>query len=96
MAQLTRNAKRGIIQLQIKEQIDMTPISINLICPHCHAVALELPADARPIQERKVCCPSCNQVTKLANLKMQTGDTFQQHQRKISPNAKIAAYAYGR
>ena len=74
----------------------MFPVSIELVCPHCKQIALQLPANARPIQEQKISCPSCGNMTKLAKLKTPTGDTFQQYRREIDPKSKISVYVYGR
>ncbi|WP_034296608.1 hypothetical protein [Herbaspirillum sp. RV1423] len=67
---------------------------ISLACPHCGQLMLQLSPDARPIQEKKVACPSCCKQTKMAKLKTSSGDTYQLYLRQIDPNARIGIYSY--
>ncbi|AKZ62098.1 hypothetical protein F506_04910 [Herbaspirillum hiltneri N3] len=67
---------------------------ISLACPHCGQLMLQLSPDARPIQEKKVACPSCCKQSKMAKLKTSSGDTYQLYIRQIDPNARIGVYSY--
>ncbi|GEM_PF-1023665 len=67
---------------------------INLACPHCGQLMLQLSADARPIQEQKIACPACSKRSKMAKLKTSSGDTYQLYIRQIDPNAQIGIYSY--
>ncbi|GGC78053.1 hypothetical protein GCM10011396_26550 [Undibacterium terreum] len=62
---------------------------IDLICPYCGELVLQLPTEARPIQERQYICTSCNRKTKIAKLMTSNGNTFQDYTRQNSPNAQI-------
>ncbi|MBB3213543.1 transcription elongation factor Elf1 [Herbaspirillum sp. Sphag1AN] len=68
--------------------------NINLACPHCGQMLLQLSIDARPIQEQKVACPACARRSKMAALKTSTGDTYQLYIRQIDPRAQISVYSY--
>ena len=73
----------------------MIPNHIDLVCPYCKQRILQLPADARPIQEQKCRCPACGRHVKIASMKTPDGETFQRYRRLIDPNAKVSVYIYG-
>lgn len=82
------------VNAQARAQATLFAQDISLACPHCGQLMLQLPADARPIQEKKVACPACSRQTKMAKLKTSNGDTYQLHIRQIDPKARIGVYSY--
>jgi transposase-like protein len=67
---------------------------IDLACPHCQQLMLQISTDARPIQEQRHTCSSCNQTTKIAKLMTGEGHTFQEYMRTRNPKARMPIYEY--
>lgn len=70
----------------------MSPNYIDLACPYCGHLVLQLPAEARPIQEQQHICTSCHRKTKIAKLKTGDGTTFQLYTRQNSRYAQMPIY----
>lgn len=71
----------------------MNAATVDLFCPACGVLALQVRGGERPIQERKVACPACRHSSRIARLQTTAGDSFQKHVRQHDPNAQVSCYA---
>jgi hypothetical protein len=65
---------------------------LDLLCPNCGMIVLQVHSQARPIQDNKVTCPACREQTKIAFMQTAYGDTFQAYLRDFENKGKIPLY----